>query len=102
MLRRIKDRLLSAARKIKLKHALIALMLGLSASLIHGQVKEAKKVYALIVLGSYGPMLVPVDQVMVKNVSRELDGSVCFNEAQSGERGCIKANQYYLKPLNVR
>lgn len=111
MLKKIKEKLLGLGRValllaqsfiVGLTAVLVLLNLLIPVSNHLEKVAEQEHKFQLIILGTYGPMLVPVDNVMVKNVRHEADGSLCFLEAQSDKPGCVKANQYFLKPINVK
>lgn len=82
--------------------AAIALNLLLPLNDRLNQAAESSQIYSLIILSALGPILVPVDQVIVQNVEHKADGSICFNQPGETKRGCVKASQYFLKPMNVK
>ncbi len=119
MLKRIKSKLIDTASKmirllgravritirltvlaVLVSVIMINLLLPISNSI--NESSESEGTYALVILGTYGPTLIPVDQLIVENVEHKVDGALCFNEPGKTKRACVKASQYFLKPMNVK
>lgn len=66
------------------------------------EAQKKRNAYSLTVLAQFGPMLVAADRVMVTDVSYQIDGSLCFRELNSGQYGCAKVQQYYLKQIELK
>lgn len=56
---------------------------------------EPPKVYQFTILVP-GPMgiPVPVGGMLVRNLQRQMDGSLCFERVDNGVRACVKLFQY--------
>lgn len=63
-------------------------------------IREYRKVYQLtIAIPVVSPFQVGMaahEQLLVTHVTRQLDGSLCFDMVQDDKPGCIKSAHYYL------
>lgn len=77
----------------------IAIWVAIPFSYLQDQVDAyllSQKTQRLILLVQAGPMVFPAASILVTNVSRKSDGSICYTNLQSESDECLKTSMYVL------
>ena len=80
---------------------LLAALLTLAAG-CKAPTAPAPKAYHLTVLASVNGIPVPVGTMLVQRVTRQVDGSICFERVDTGLHGCVKLIQYDLAEAELQ